>query len=122
MSRIDEAKSLLELAKSASAREDYTSEIQICDRLLGGYSDLISIPAITISRAASLCKIGRLSEAKPIFEEILHSHMRWGLSIASTRAMYWWLLCRNDGDERKAMDAFIVLDETKALALLNEQK
>ena len=120
MTRRDEANQLLEQARSASEGGDLIHEIELCDRLLTGYPDLINIHFIQSSRAAALCKIGRFSEAEPIFRQILESHRQSGLAIASTRAMYWWLICYHKGDERKAMDQFVILEESRAVAMLNE--
>jgi tetratricopeptide (TPR) repeat protein len=120
MTRSDDAKRILEQANSALERKDHKREVELCDTLLAEYSDLINVPDIQSSRAAALCKTGRFAEAEPVFKQLLESHRQFGLSVASTRAMYWWLICYYKGDERKAMDQFVALDEPKALALLNQ--
>ena len=94
--------------------------MELCDKLLADYSDVINMPGVQDTRAGGLCKLGRFAEAESVFREFMERHEKLGMPIASTTWMYHWLICHYKGDERKAMDQFVALDEARAVALLNQ--
>ncbi len=120
MPRTDEAKRILEETRSALERKDHERALELCDKLLAEYSDLVNVSGVQESRAAALCEVGQFGEAESLFAQFLHSHRQLGFPIASTTWMYYWLISYYKGDRRKAMDEFLALDEPKAVALLDE--
>jgi tetratricopeptide (TPR) repeat protein len=125
MTRTEEAKWILDETRSSVERKDHRRVVELCDKLLSEYSDLINVSIVQENRAAALCEIGQFDEAETVFRWFLHSHKQLGLSISGTTWMYHWLICYYKGDKRKAMDQFVALDELKAVAFLDrgeEQK
>jgi hypothetical protein len=61
------------------------------------------------SRAVADCKAGRFVEAERELEELLNVLKGGGIAVESTRTMYWYLVAKYKGDEKKAMDEFVQL-------------
>jgi len=120
MTRTDEAKRMLDETKLELERKNHLRVVELCDKLLADYSDVINVPGVQDTRAAELCKLGRFTEAEPVFREFMQTHKKLGMPIASTTWMYHWLICYYKGDEKKSMDQFTLLDEARAVALLNQ--
>lgn len=62
-------------------------------------------------RAILECKAGRYAEARHNLEGLLALLKRNGAPTTSSQTTYWYLVAKYDGDERRAMDEFIMLDD-----------
>ncbi|MCB1243146.1 MAG: hypothetical protein AB7I98_03030 [Verrucomicrobiales bacterium] len=59
--------------------------------------------------AIRACKEGRFEDALEPLEELLSLLSSHGAPTASSDTMYWFLVARHKGDEKKAMDEFMML-------------
>jgi len=62
---------------------------------------------VKTERAITLCKAGRYDEAEVACQEILTMLKDGGVPLGSSKAMYWFLVAKNKGDEKGAMDEYM---------------
>lgn len=60
-------------------------------------------------QAIANCKSGRYVEAEEALEKLLEVLKSFGSPLANSPTMYWYLVARHRGDEKKAMDEFLKL-------------
>jgi hypothetical protein len=60
-------------------------------------------------RAIEDCKAGRFLEAEEALSILIDILKQQGAPLASSPTMYWYLIARCKGDEKKAMDEFLKL-------------
>lgn len=53
------------------------------------------------------CKAGRFDEAEKSLSHLLDILRRHGSTVEDSPVMYWYLVARYKGDERKAKDEFV---------------
>jgi hypothetical protein len=60
-------------------------------------------------KAIEDCKAGRFIEAGEKLSSLIDVLKQQGAPLASSPTMYWYLVARHKGDEKKAMDEFLKL-------------
>lgn len=60
-------------------------------------------------QAIEHCKVDRFIEAGHKLLELIEVLKEQGAPLTSSPTMYWYLVARHKGDEKKAMDEFLIL-------------
>lgn len=60
-------------------------------------------------QAIENCKAGRYDEAEEALSSLIEILKQQGAPLENSQTMYWYLLARYKGDEKKAMDEFMKL-------------
>jgi hypothetical protein len=76
-----------------------------------GASKLNNRYEVEQQQAISDCKAGRYIEAERALERILNMMKNLGAPVNSTQTMYWYLVAKHKGDEKKATREFIMLED-----------
>ena len=94
-------------AQSLYDKGDFTGAIVLYDSLLdSGHGNQYDLRLV---RLQAYCKAARFSEAEQEAKQLLDVLKMGGAPVASSRVIYWYLLARYGGDEKKAMDEFVKL-------------
>jgi tetratricopeptide (TPR) repeat protein len=105
---VEQSRTAYRLANAFYDKGDYNRAIAIYDRLLSGpASSLINTYEVRKSRAMAYCKASRFGEAEKELTQLLNVLKSQGASVTNSQVMYWYLVARYQGDERKAMDEFV---------------
>ena len=91
---------------------DFRGAIALYDKLL--QASIVTLRGVNPYevrkvRAMAYCKVGRFAEAEMELKRLLAVLRSHGASVASSQVMYWYLVARYKGDEKKAMDEWLKL-------------
>ena len=104
-----QARVIYRQADALYKRGDFSGAIVLYDKLLEALPGLVNPYEVRQVRAMAYCKAGRFFEAEQELKQLLDVLDSHGVPIASSKAMYWYLVARHQGDEKKAMDEWVKL-------------
>ena len=91
---------------------DFPGAIVLYDKLLRvSVSAALGVNPYEVRKARPIayCKVGRFDEAEYDLKRLLDVLKSHGGSGSSSQVMYWYLVARHKGDEKKAMDEWLKL-------------
>ena len=102
---LEQAKAVLHEADVLYERGDFAGAMVLYDKLLE--QGLVNPYIVRKARAIVYCKAGQFSKAEQELKQLLEVLSRYGPVSATSSTRYWYLVARNKGDEKKAMDEFL---------------
>ena len=104
---LEQAKAVLHEADVLYERGDFAGAMVLYDKLLEG--GLVNPYIVRKARAIICCKAGQIlfCKAEQELKQLLEVLNRYGPVSATSSTRYWYLVARNKGDEKKAMDEFL---------------
>lgn len=104
----DEAKVVSGSANVLYDEGAYTQAIHLYDKVLNEATWLANPWIVKEWRAKAYCKAARFEEAERDLRELLDV-LEKGRRVNNSKVMYWYLVARYKGDEKKAMSEFVNL-------------
>jgi hypothetical protein len=114
---------IIDQMESCEKNERWSQLLEHCWNLSVNYKDLLDLDKELFLKGIlgrACAKVGRYGEAKRVLGELLTYNKDHGLPIASSTHMYRWLCAYYEGDEQKALQEHIKLDDAKAINLLKQ--
>lgn len=108
----EQARVIYHQANVLYERGDFRGAIALYEKLLDASiaaMRLINPYEVRKALAMAYCKVGRFAEAEQELKRLLAVLSSHGGSVASSQVMYWYLVARYKGDEKKAMDEWLKL-------------
>jgi len=105
----EQARATYDQANVLYERGDFSGAIVLYDYLLDAPPGLVNSYEVRKIRAMAYCKVGRFPEAEQELKQLLDILRHHGAPVANSQVMYWYLVARCKGDEKKAMDKFLKL-------------
>ena len=119
----NEYNSIIVQLKEFEKKERYAQVLQLCDKITDNYADLLDLDKqyfLNCIRGRAYTKVKKYAEAMRVLGELLEYNIKNQIPIASSKNMYRWLCAYYEGDEKKALDEFILLNDEKAINLLRQ--
>jgi tetratricopeptide (TPR) repeat protein len=105
----NDVRTLLQTASECYDREQYEGAIELYDRVIDANDLGVNTYMVQEHRAMAYCKVGRFEEAERELSLLADMIEAKGGRLASSKVMFWLLVARHKGDEKKAMSEFIAL-------------
>lgn len=102
----EEANATWKQANEFYDKGDFQAAIQLYTMLLESEVGVDRL-AIKEARAMACCKVGLYEQAERDLGELLDMLRRFRPDVSGSRVMYWYLVARYRGDEKKAMDEWL---------------
>ena len=108
----EQARAVYRQANALYEAGDFVEAIVLYDKLVeADVSVTVAVNQFEVrkARAMAYCKVGRFDEAEQEFKRLLVILKSQSGSGAGSQVMYWLLVARHKGDEKKAMDEWLKL-------------